>query len=597
MATSQLILQTTSPDACPRDLVAWLDVIEAMEGKAPPGWKVSGASCASGLADSADNGLIARVLAEPGPVARRLAVAVLDMMKDVQVEADDMVFVNSPSDVAANAPPSMRTYETDCLRSAACFHRARSGRAGVRVALLDACDSGRMPERHGDLYDLLGWDVDSKVLRVNHTSDAVRLACMAMSPIGGVLSYTGDGSIDALGLWALRTSWHLQCMRMPAPVPVPAPAGPGGGGEAGCGPEEVRGYVPHAQLEAYRRRLPAAAECGVRMIGWRGEGDAMAAEPMLEAMRERGQLDAARANLAGCPPVVWINLDRQDGRRRDLEAQMDALGVRWHRRVRAVDGWDAAQLERRVVRRHPSGTPAENACTASHLLAIARYLREFPDSPWALVIEDDVSFELAHLWHMPLRAYLELADAEHPGWRVMQLGPIVCDKGDLEWPSPAMSPDRAGPRLRDNWFGTVGYAITREAAADYVGWYVRSAAPPARPTIGRGTGYGTGGDVDGNVNNLNSNPRAARQEPDVVDLGELVHEGCTCVHAEKMLFSCGAGIDSADAPTPTLTLPLLSFAGSDSDINQCNPFCHSIARGYLLRFWARAPPAAGPTKK
>ena len=578
---SQLVLQTTSPDACPRDLVAWLDVLEAMEGHAPPGWKVSGASGASGLADSADNGLIARVLAESGPVARRLAVAVLDMMKDVQVDADDVVFVNSPLG-DADSPASMRTYETDCLRSATCVHRARSGRTGMRVVLLDACEDERMPGRHGDMFDLLGWDAETKVMRVKHTSDAVRLACMAMSPIGGVLSYTDDGSVDAVGLWALRTSWHLQRMREQA-------QGQAGGPDHG----EVRGYVPYAQLGAYRRRLPAGS--GVRMIGWRGEGDAMAAEPMLDAMRERGQLDAARANLAGCPPVVWINLDRQDGRRRDLEMQMDALGVRWHRRLRAVDGWDAAQLERRVVRRHPSGTPAENACTASHLLAIARYLREFPDSPWAIVLEDDVSFELAHLWHMPLRAYLELADAEHPGWRVMQLGPIACDKGDLEWPSPAMSPDRAGPRLRDNWFGTVGYAITRKAAEDYVGWYVRSAAAPERPVIGQGTGYGTGFDVDGKANNLNSNPRAARQEPDVVDLGELVHEGCTCVHAEKILFSFGdAG--SADAPT-TLTLPLLSFAGSDSDINQCNPFCHSIARGYLLRFWAQAPPAVRPTQK
>jgi GR25 family glycosyltransferase involved in LPS biosynthesis len=165
-----------------------------------------------------------------------------------------------------------------------------------------------------------------------------------------------------------------------------------------------------------------------------------------------------------------------------------------------------------------------------------RYLSEFPEEPCVIVVEDDISFEFAADWPKPMKAYIEQANAEHPGWRVIQLGGIVCERSDLA--PPIICKDRAVPRIRTNWFSTVGYAITREAAKDFVGWYHR-----------------TGG---------------------VVDLGELVHDQCTCVHPEFVIYS---------RPRSTLFAPLFSFIGTDSDLNPSNPIAHSIGRGYLLHYW------------
>jgi hypothetical protein len=185
---------------------------------------------------------------------------------------------------------------------------------------------------------------------------------------------------------------------------------------------------------------------------------------------------------------------------------------------------------------------------------MARFLEAFPDAPVALVLEDDVSFEFAHLWPAPIAALLADATAATPDWRVVQLGAIVCDRDDLLHPDRALSiikHDRAVPRSKTNWFSTVAYAVRREYAQEVVDAYTRTEGDPDDP--------------DG--------PNAL-----VVDLETLAHHGCVSVHPEPFVYAPG--------PPTVLFLPLFGFVGSDSDIKAAeNPRNHSVARGYLQAFW------------
>ena len=566
--------------------------------------EASGASATSGASDAS-----ARLGFE-----RRLASHLRALLESspgsARQDFSDTVFVHAPCGVALAdgepvpaVPPRIATYARDCVRAAMSAHRARTGRADVGVLVLDDQPMerpfGEIVDAYGPLMDTLRWDRHARSMVLRSPEQAMRLAVMASCGAGGVLSPKGSGGrlettaagVDALGVWALRAAPHMHTLTLKLK-------------HTHTHPVHGRGYAPAHQV-AGRTNAP-------ELVAWHGEGDLMAARPMVDAWRASpggAELAAARRNLAGCPPIMWINLDRHDARRQHIETQLEAVRAPWHRRVRAVDGWDAAQMRRRVLRQHATGTPAENACTASHLLAMARFLHEFPEEPWAVVLEDDASLELAPRWRAPLRAYLERATAEHPGWRVMQLGAIVCDRDQLLGPTPVIARDRAVPRMMSNWFSTIGYAVTREAAQDYVRQYVRAPLDSSNGNNGRAainsSLSASGGDAAAfdtdTISNLSCNDNKARSavhENLAVDLGELVHDGCTSVHAEDMFYS------RHDA---TLFAPLVSFIGSDSDINQCNPIPHSVGRSYLLRFWGlvdddspidiatpSAPPSAPP---
>lgn len=407
------------------------------------------------------------------------------------------LFVHFPE--AGNVPMRYRTYRADCLLSA--LGRARSVLCHRSVSVVLVCS--RPPEDYSsegsginELNRVIDNAGDVPVIMVSTASEAARLVIMAGCKLGGIM---GVGATDELGAWAVRVS----------------------GGHC------------------YSSTMHQGLECGQQSV-WSRKGDLMSAGPMLDIWSAAGgaKLEAARANMAGCAPIVWINLDRKDARREHIELQLRALGVRWHRRVRAIDGSDLSDRARRMPSIHPTGTPANNACTASHVLAMATYLEEFPEEPWVVVLEDDASFEFAPEWPMPLRAYIDRATAEYPDWRVVQLGGIICDRDDLS--HPTIRKDKAVLRQKANWFSTVAYAIRREAAVDIVRQYY----------------------VDGQVN-----------------LGQLLHDNCACVHPEVFIYS---------QPSRTLFAPLFSFIGTESDITAGNPIAHSVARGYLLSYWKSA---------
>ena len=252
-----------------------------------------------------------------------------------------------------------------------------------------------------------------------------------------------------------------------------------------------------------------------------------------------GCMVRARANVAGCPPVLWINLDRHEGRRRHMERFLDALHVPWHRRIAAIDGTgDASGFAARVSRVEGADGDAAadrvHACLASHMLALARYVEEFPEAPYAIVMEDDVSFECAAHWPRTLGAYLEDAFGEWPDTAV-QLSGIVFRQGQTG--AVGIDPQRATrpPPDADARLSCAAYAIGIERARSLVARFVRKNAGGCS----------------------------------IVDLRDAGSP-----HAEAVVYG-------ADA----LFLPLFPALGTDSDLYPVNPASHSFLRAFLTRFW------------
>lgn len=91
------------------------------------------------------------------------------------------------------------------------------------------------------------------------------------------------------------------------------------------------------------------------------------------------------------PLCLWINLDRCDDRRRNMERLLRGYD---HVRIRAVDAkedhWRALS-EATGMEQVARATPGEKCCTLSHLAAFERIAES--RTPLALVLEDDVTFK------------------------------------------------------------------------------------------------------------------------------------------------------------------------------------------------------------
>lgn len=144
-------------------------------------------------------------------------------------------------------------------------------------------------------------------------------------------------------------------------------------------------------------------------------------------------------------PIVWINLDRAERRRRRMLRALAAGG--WtHQRIDGIDGIDGRAAGRRLraradwsrrgtafpgVRRFSETsplrrtTPAELACLASWQRAIARAaisMRDL-DAEMVLIVEDDCGATLAcpDAWPVSLR---EISNAAGSAWAAVQMAPI-----------------------------------------------------------------------------------------------------------------------------------------------------------------------------
>jgi GR25 family glycosyltransferase involved in LPS biosynthesis len=125
--------------------------------------------------------------------------------------------------------------------------------------------------------------------------------------------------------------------------------------------------------------------------------------------------------LKNIGPIYYINLDGQPERKDYMEAQFKYWEIENYERVSGYDGRDD-DLSDILKGRYPENmTSGEVGCTTSHLKAIKHWY-ETSDSPYAIIMEDDVDLDLVKCWTF---TWSNLVSKLPYDWDVVQLA-IIC---------------------------------------------------------------------------------------------------------------------------------------------------------------------------
>ena len=259
-----------------------------------------------------------------------------------------------------------------------------------------------------------------------------------------------------------------------------------------------------------------------RIRFWHGQGESFTED----------EIDSVAINkMRNSPPILWINLARNETRRTHMERlcaqyKLDSRNSR----VNAIDYLDVDFPSK--VKTHKSGSNAENACVASHMKAMQQFLVDYPDEPYVIVMEDDVSFDLTKYWKKSFTEYLLSMDAIDASWEVIQLSGVIPDRDDVK----TFSKFYPIPRIKNNWFGAAAYVMKRNAAERFVKSFINT-------------------------------------DTQVVDFGNIPNK---CVHADFFIYEL----------TRTYFLPLFTYLAYDSMLHAAtNPTNHAICKGYIEEFW------------
>ncbi len=102
--------------------------------------------------------------------------------------------------------------------------------------------------------------------------------------------------------------------------------------------------------------------------------------------------------LKNFSPVYYINLDGQPERKAYMEDQFDYWEIPNYTRISAYDG-RKDDLSNIIAGSYPDNlTSSEIGCTTSHLKAI-KYWIEASESPYAIIMEDDIDLQPAKFWN------------------------------------------------------------------------------------------------------------------------------------------------------------------------------------------------------
>ena len=164
------------------------------------------------------------------------------------------------------------------------------------------------------------------------------------------------------------------------------------------------------------------------------------------------------SKLEGIPNSYWLNLEADTHRREYMENQFEYWGVKNHTRIDGFDGRtdDVCQL---LKGRAPDDmSENEIGCCLSHLKAI-KHFYENTDDNYALIFEDDVSFEPVKHWNFTWRNFIGRLPHD---WDCVQLTTICT--GDIH------------VQLHNHFindFSAAAYLITRHHAAKVIKNHVR----------------------------------------------------------------------------------------------------------------------------
>jgi len=162
--------------------------------------------------------------------------------------------------------------------------------------------------------------------------------------------------------------------------------------------------------------------------------------------------------LKNIAPIYYLNLDGQPERKEYMEEQFKYWEIDNYERISAYDGRDD-DLSNIIKGRYPENmTSGEIGCTTSHLKAI-RHWMETSDSPYAIIMEDDVDLQLARFWNF---TWSDFAAKVPYDWDVVQLA-IICT-GDLHV--------KLHKRFVND-FSTACYMITRHHAQKLINLHAR----------------------------------------------------------------------------------------------------------------------------
>lgn len=167
-------------------------------------------------------------------------------------------------------------------------------------------------------------------------------------------------------------------------------------------------------------------------------------------------------------PVYFISLDRSSERTREFLARLERFS-RSIVHIQAVNGRNKSQVEASVQQSYgelflnvpeerKKARPAVVGCTLSQLKAIrAAYLA---GHDLALVMEDDMSLDLAPWWGMSLDDYVQTLPE---GWQASQLSWLHPDKLSVA--------SRDVPHLKTTAWGTGAYVIHRRGMEQVLALY------------------------------------------------------------------------------------------------------------------------------
>ena len=162
--------------------------------------------------------------------------------------------------------------------------------------------------------------------------------------------------------------------------------------------------------------------------------------------------------LKNIGPIYYLNLDGQPERQEYMEKQLKYWEIENYTRISAYDGRDD-DLSDIISGRYPEMmTSGEIGCTTSHLKAI-KYWLETSDSPYAIIMEDDVDLQIVRNWDFTWKQFLSLVPYDYD---VIQLA-IICT-GNLHV--------QLHKRFVND-FSTACYMITRHHAKKLVKHHIR----------------------------------------------------------------------------------------------------------------------------
>jgi GR25 family glycosyltransferase involved in LPS biosynthesis len=184
---------------------------------------------------------------------------------------------------------------------------------------------------------------------------------------------------------------------------------------------------------------------------------------------KEGFEEKAKKYLDGVDIIYWINLDRSEDRKADMEEMFkdEAFVNIPNKRIKAFDGkTETKTVFNKLQINSKTQSNAEYACLLSHLESI----REFNESSYniALIFEDDATLEFKKYWNKSIKEIMKNAP---PDWDIILLtyiyGVNKLNTSNTSWDNSPMY-DRV---FSGNYSSSLSYVINKNGSTKILNNY------------------------------------------------------------------------------------------------------------------------------